>query len=354
MTPKTPFETFLNLCDKDDLTSLLQAYDLPMQGTKETLINRLVSAKLHRLDLTISSLLGRHYKFSIQSWCKKLKLKTTGTKEDMLERIIENLILPEESLKKHYHIEQIDNNGQLLLENVDIPYLLERFYSTDELKKICRMNNLQISGNKIDMIERIVKKREIKIVDILNRLHEDDLDELCEDMDIDAEDLSKKEMMQNIAEVIQTQTFPIFHQPERTARSEKSYKYDVTLSFAGEDRIHMELILRELKKRNLRIFYDKDEDLWGKDLYSHLSHVYGKEARFCIMLLSKHYATKLWTNHERKAAQARAFQENEEYILPVRLDDTEIEGIPSTIGYIDFNKTPPGQIAEMVVNKLNG
>ena len=66
------------------------------------------------------------------------------------------------------------------------------------------------------------------------------------------------------------------------------------------------------------VFYDEYEkaDLWGKNLYDHLSDVYRKRARFCLMLLSKHYAAKQWTNHERQAAQARAFSENQEYILP--------------------------------------
>jgi hypothetical protein len=67
--------------------------------------------------------------------------------------------------------------------------------------------------------------------------------------------------------------------------------------------------------------------LFGKNLYTHLSDVYQNQARYCVMFLSKHYAKKAWTNHEREAAQARAFREHEEYILPVRLDDTEIPGM---------------------------
>ncbi len=58
------------------------------------------------------------------------------------------------------------------------------------------------------------------------------------------------------------------------------------------------------------------------------------------MFLSRNYAAKLWTNHEREAAQARAFRENEEYILPIRLDDTEIPGILQTTVVPPWDWTP--------------
>ena len=65
------------------------------------------------------------------------------------------------------------------------------------------------------------------------------------------------------------------------------------------------------------------------------------------MFLSEHYARNLWTNHERENAQARAFQENHEYILPVRLDDTEIPGILPTVGYLDLRSMTIEEIYEV-------
>jgi hypothetical protein len=116
----------------------------------------------------------------------------------------------------------------------------------------------------------------------------------------------------------------------------KHYSYDVALSFAGEDRSYADALAEELRHRGLSVFYDTYEKstLWGKNLYSYLSDVYQNKAHYCVMFLSRHYAVKLWTNHEREAAQARAFEENEEYILPIRLDDTKIPGIPTTIAYL--------------------
>jgi hypothetical protein len=138
--------------------------------------------------------------------------------------------------------------------------------------------------------------------------------------------------------------------------NQTSFEYDVAISFAGEDRSHAEQIAGLLKSRQVRVFYDMYEQatLWGKDLYAHLNDVYGKKARYCVMLLSSHYAHKLWTNHERQSAQARAFQQQEEYILPVKLDDTSIPGIHPTTGYIDLRQVTVERLAELLLKKLYG
>ena len=132
------------------------------------------------------------------------------------------------------------------------------------------------------------------------------------------------------------------------------FEYDVALSFAGEDRAYVEKVAKYLKENGIKVFYDDYEktELWGKDLYVHLDKVYQKKARYCVMFLSYYYAEKLWTNHERKSAQARAFTEKGEYILPARFDDTEIPGILPTVGYIDLHSLEPEEFAKLIIEKL--
>jgi len=131
-------------------------------------------------------------------------------------------------------------------------------------------------------------------------------------------------------------------------------KYDIAISFAGEDREIAEKLANKLSEKQVSVFYDKFEkaDLWGKNLYDYLSSVYSEKSKYCIMLLSKHYENKLWTNLERKSAQAKALQLNREYILPIKIDDTKITGIPETVGYIDINSHTIEEIVELVMNKL--
>jgi hypothetical protein len=136
--------------------------------------------------------------------------------------------------------------------------------------------------------------------------------------------------------------------------TDKEYDYDVCLSFAGEQRDYVDSVANELKKRNVRVFYDIFEEaaLWGVNLYEHLAEIYSKKAKYCIIFASHQYAEKVWTNHERRFAQERALKENEEYILPARFDDTNIPGLPSTVAYIDLSKKSPAQVAELFLLKL--
>jgi hypothetical protein len=131
-------------------------------------------------------------------------------------------------------------------------------------------------------------------------------------------------------------------------------EYDVVLSFAGEDRSYVNLVAEELRRNQIRVFYDayEEAELWGKDLYQHLSTVYGERARYCVIFISTHYAEKLWTRHELASAQARAFRENREYLLPARFDDTELPGILPTVGYVDLRKKGPVEFAATIARKL--
>ena len=122
----------------------------------------------------------------------------------------------------------------------------------------------------------------------------------------------------------------------------QEYDYDVALSFAGEDRELAEALAELLKNDEYKVFYDKYEvaRLWGENLHDNFSDIYKNRSRFCVMFVSKHYAQKQWANHERQSAQARAFENSVGYILPIKLDDTEIPGILPTVGYLDGRSMP--------------
>jgi len=130
--------------------------------------------------------------------------------------------------------------------------------------------------------------------------------------------------------------------------------YDVAISFAGEQRPQAEAIAACLRTAGINVFYDEYEQasLWGKDLYEHLADVYQHKARYCLILVSAAYAAKVWTTHERRSAQARALAQKTEYVLPVRFDDTEIPGLPSTVGYLRFANHGSNGICDLLLQKL--
>jgi hypothetical protein len=137
-------------------------------------------------------------------------------------------------------------------------------------------------------------------------------------------------------------------------REGPEFKYDVCLSFAGEDRPYVEQVAADLRDRGIRVFYDAYEtaNLWGKDLYEHLDDVYRSSARYCVLFVSEHYAQKVWTNHERRSAQARALEEHSEYVLPARFDDTKIPGLRDTVGYVSLATMAPSELAELIAEKV--
>jgi hypothetical protein len=135
----------------------------------------------------------------------------------------------------------------------------------------------------------------------------------------------------------------------------EKFKYDIALSFAGEDRAYVEDVAKCLSGNGIKIFFDTYEtvDMWGKDLFVHLDDVYNKLSKYCVMFISKYYKDKIWTNHERMAAQAKVLSsKSNEFILTVRFDDTEIPGIRQSIGYIDGTKYSPFQLCKLIIAKL--
>jgi hypothetical protein len=70
------------------------------------------------------------------------------------------------------------------------------------------------------------------------------------------------------------------------------------------------------------------------------------------MFVSKEYREWKWTILEARCAQARALEEKgNEYTLPIRVHDTDLEGLLPTTGYVPIG-TGIEKIGEMLVKKL--
>lgn len=139
----------------------------------------------------------------------------------------------------------------------------------------------------------------------------------------------------------------------RQSNSSK-FEHDVAISYAGEDRAIAEQIAEALIKRGLSVFYDQfyKSDLWGKKLSKWFKSKYGKASRFVLVLISYHYSVRDWTDFEFSTAKAEEHKRKSEFILPVRLDDTRIPGLPSDKAYLDFAKDGINGIADCLVDKV--
>lgn len=134
----------------------------------------------------------------------------------------------------------------------------------------------------------------------------------------------------------------------------RARKYDVALSFAGEDRAYASALAAFLKAREQRVFYDDylRAELWGENLYEYLIDIYQHQAILCVIFISQHYVQNSWSRLECRAAQVRAMRENQPYILPVRLDQSELPGLLPTIAYIDLESSSIEEIGNLLMRKL--
>jgi len=148
--------------------------------------------------------------------------------------------------------------------------------------------------------------------------------------------------------------------PVRTGKgsslTDAAYEFDVALSFAGDDRDFVRDVAEGLKREGLRIFFDEDyaAETWGEDLVEYFDQVYRVKSRFAIIFISRHYADKMWPRHERRSALARALEQRSAYVLPVRLDDTQLEGLRPTVGYVDARRVGLAALLRLAVQKISG
>lgn len=133
-----------------------------------------------------------------------------------------------------------------------------------------------------------------------------------------------------------------------------AHDFDVAVTFAGEDRAFVEAVVSQVKANGFTVFYDEDAkaEMWGADLPEYFADIYERRSRFAMMFVSAHYAAKAWTRLERRSVLARAMQDSSPYLLPVRLDSTELPGVRSTIGYLDGITETPSGVARALAAKL--
>jgi len=167
--------------------------------------------------------------------------------------------------------------------------------------------------------------------------------------------------------------------PDRPEYTRKArFNFDVAISYASEDRLYVEECAISLARENVKVFYDRFEDikLWGKDLIVQLEEVFKEKAKCSVIFISKHYINKIKKALQQKeeeisspiltelqSALERALQEKKEYILFVKLDESQISElfgvtkVPPSIArikYIDVQKEGiiASKLAQMIYEKL--
>jgi hypothetical protein len=138
--------------------------------------------------------------------------------------------------------------------------------------------------------------------------------------------------------------------------SQNGIKYNVAVSCAGADREIARVVVSIAKANGLRVFLDEEHlwESWGKNLNEYLGEIYDCQSQFCLILISKAYCERAYTNLERRRALDRALENKAEYILPVRLDNSWLEGLPRATAYLDLRTMSSIEVGEVLVRKIKG
>ena len=134
-----------------------------------------------------------------------------------------------------------------------------------------------------------------------------------------------------------------------------SFEYDVAISYAKENQEIVEQIALKLTENNVRVFYDAFEKsrMWGKKLSTYFRKTFGEKACFVLVFVSKEYSIKDWTSFEFKIARDEAKIRQTEFILPVRLDNTVLFGLPDDIAHLSLKTEGIEGIVNAIIDKLN-
>jgi hypothetical protein len=132
------------------------------------------------------------------------------------------------------------------------------------------------------------------------------------------------------------------------------FEYDVAVSFATEDRAAAEELADLLAARNINVLRAEYQPagLGGSDFVTHIAEMYRTKAQYCLLLVSKHYPLKAWTEAERTSAREHALRDPDEYILPLRLDESKIPGIKEVKGYQDLRQGSMESVVDLLEGKV--
>lgn len=126
--------------------------------------------------------------------------------------------------------------------------------------------------------------------------------------------------------------------------------YDVFVSHATKDKIpYVNELYKELKKLEVKIFYDQVELSWGDNWKRRILEA-TKQSEFAIIVISKNFFDREWTERELKTFLSRQNKSKQKIILPVLYNVTQEEFLAhypqlKEIQYITTNKNSKKDIA---------
>lgn len=263
-----------------------------------------------------------------------------GSKKDLIERLLSS---------GYPASDVVQRSREVQLADLTAPYV-----PGDVLRDQLVEAGLPVSGSRRELLFRLIESRLFDARTVLAALPARSFTDLYHSIF----DKVPTAIRERALEEILARSGLFSEQPQALTevkhRVPEPFEHDVALSFAGEDRDIARRIGEELRKAGVRVFYDEFHKpvLWGKGLSEEFRKRYGRSSRFVLPLISRYYAVKDWTDFEFTIARQEARQREQEFILPVRLDDTVLLGLRTDVAYLDFRTEGVEGVVSAVLNKL--
>lgn len=120
------------------------------------------------------------------------------------------------------------------------------------------------------------------------------------------------------------------------------YKYDIALSYAGEQEAYVSDVRTLLELKGLSVYFapapDCQENLLGKNMLAEFYSIFHDQCLLMAAFVSAEYLQKRWTMEEAAIGRMRSREENRNCLIPVYFGDARLPDFDPNIGFRTADK----------------
>lgn len=135
------------------------------------------------------------------------------------------------------------------------------------------------------------------------------------------------------------------------------HSFEVAFSFPGEVRDYVESIASELEKEigPNSYFYDNKykAQLARPSLDKLLQDIYRNRSKLIVVFLCQKYEDKKWCGVEFRVISEIIMERKLQKVMFVRMDESSVEGVFKTDGYIDGRSHTPSDVAGFIKERVS-
>jgi len=136
-----------------------------------------------------------------------------------------------------------------------------------------------------------------------------------------------------------------------------THRFDVALSFSGNERSFVGEIASEIVKRlgQDSCFYDEfyHSQLAQPSLDSILEGIYRNQSNLLVAFLSESYEKKPWCGIEFRVIKEILLNRGNKKVMYIKMDDSDSSIVLKTDGYIDARRFTPEKIAQFICERVD-